>query len=170
MQTEERPPEILTTTRFYLELKLEKSDDRIDGYFMECQGFKRSQDVVEFCEVVKEPAGDKSVKAGRVVRRKIPGNSKSDNIILKRGMTLSDTFWKWFKSVEEGHWIEQFRDGDLTLYNQGGDICARFRFLGAWPVSYKISDVKSDSNDFQVEEIELAVDEFFRVSPGGGNT
>ena len=173
MKKEEKLPEILTTARFYLELKLQtskQSNDRIDGYFMECQGFKRSQDVVEFCEVAKEPWGSKSAKVGRVVRRKIPGNSKSENIILKMGMSLSDSFWKWFKDVENGHWVEQFRDGDLTLYTQGGKIHARFRFLGGWPVSYKISDVKADGSDFQVEEVELAVDEFFRVSPEGANT
>ena len=33
--------ELLTTARFYLELKLDGSQEPIDGYFMECQGFKR---------------------------------------------------------------------------------------------------------------------------------
>jgi hypothetical protein len=31
-------PEILTNSRFYLELKLDGSKDSVDGYFMECQG------------------------------------------------------------------------------------------------------------------------------------
>ncbi|MBE9062417.1 phage tail protein [cf. Phormidesmis sp. LEGE 11477] len=158
--------EVLTTARFYLELKLQGSDDRIDGYFMECRGFAREQDVIEHCEVVPQKWG-KSAEKGRVVRTKMPGNSKSSNITLRMGMTISPTTWKWFKSVEEGEWSKQLRDGSLTVYQQDGEMAARFDFIGAWPVKYKIGDVKADSSDFQIEEVELAVDEFKRVEPTG---
>jgi phage tail-like protein len=154
--------EILTTSRYYLELSLDGSQELIDGYFMECSGFKRSQDVIEIAEVTPQRWG-KTALVGRVARTKIPGNVKSESITLRFGMTVSTTFWKWFKAVEEGDWGNQFRDGDLTVYNQGGEINARFRFLGAWPVSYKISDVKAASTEFQVEEIQLSVQQFFRV-------
>ena len=161
--------EVLTAARFYLELKLKGSDDRIDGYFMECQGFKRQQDLIEHAEVMPQKWGSKPAERGRVVRTKMPGNAKSDNITLRMGMTISPTTWKWFKSVEEGNWAEQLRDGSLTVYQQGGDIAARFDFLGGWPVSYKISDVKADANEFQIEEVELAVDEFKRVDDTGND-
>lgn len=158
--------EILTVSRFYLELHLDGSDDRIDGFFMECSSFKRSQDVIELSEVTPQKWGKDGTSEGRVVRAKIPGNVKVDNITLKRGMTISTAIWDWFKAVEEGKWSAQRRDGDITIYDQsaadGG--AARFRFLGAWPVSYKIADFKADNSDFEVEEIELAVDEFFRVT------
>lgn len=159
--------EILTSARFYLELKLQGSNDAIDGYFMECQGFKRSQELIEHCEVAAHKWGKKPAKHGRVIRTKLPGNSKSNNITLRLGLTLSHTMWTWFQDVEQGNWANQCRDGDLTLYNQAGDIQARFRFLGAWPLSYKIGDVKADASDFQVEELELVVDEFLRVQPDG---
>lgn len=159
--------ELLTTSHFYLELKLRKSNELIDGYFMECQGFKRQQDVIEHCEVVPQKWGSKPAKHGRMVRTKLPGNTKSSNITLRSGMTISPSLWQWFKAVEEGNWADQLRDGSLTIYKQGGDMEARFDFLGAWPVSYKISDVKADGNDFQIEELELAVDEFKRVDTKG---
>lgn len=155
--------ELLTTARFYLELKLDGSQEPIDGYFMECQGFKRSQEMVEICEVTPQKWGKHNAKTGRVVRTKIPGNPKSENIILRRGMTISLTMWKWFKAVEEGDWAKQRRDGDLVIYNQGAEERARFRFQGAWPMSYKIADVKAGSNEFEVEELELSVDEFTRI-------
>ena len=155
--------ELLTTARFYLELKLDGSQEPIDGYFMECQGFKRSQEMVEICEVTPQKWGKHNAKTGRVVRTKIPGNPKSENIILRRGMTISLTMWKWFKAVEEGEWAKQRRDGDLVIYNQGAEERARFRFQGAWPMSYKIADVKAGSNEFEVEELELSVDEFTRI-------
>jgi phage tail-like protein len=156
--------EILTTSRFYLEITLEGSNEIIDGYFMECRGFKRSQDVIEICEVTPQRWGKGEAKVGRVVRSKIPGNFKCDNIVLKYGMTISDTMWKWFDKVEKGDWINQRRDGDITIYNQAGEAAVRYRFLGAWPVNYKVTEMKAGGNDFQVEELELAVDEFFRVT------
>ncbi|MEO0867608.1 MAG: phage tail protein, partial [Cyanobacteria bacterium J06642_11] len=106
-------------------------------------------------------------KHGQVVRAKLPGNSQSENITLKMGMTISPTMWKWFKEVESGNWAEQRRDGALTIYSQKGDVEALFHFFGAWPVSYKIGDVKADSTDFEIEEVELAVDEFIRVNTNG---
>jgi phage tail-like protein len=156
--------EILTTSRFYLELSLAGSQSLIDGYFMECQGFKRTQEAIEICEVTPQKWGSKDNKYGRVVRTKIPGLSKSSNLTLRFGLTISDTMWKWFKSVEEGNWSKERKDGDLTIYDQGAIERARYRFIGAWPISYKISDLQAGSSDFQIEELELVVDEFFRVT------
>ncbi|MEO0985386.1 MAG: phage tail protein [Cyanobacteria bacterium J06639_14] len=161
--------EVLTNARFYLELKLKGSNDIIDAYFMECQAFKRSHDVIEHCEVVAQKWGSKPAQRGRVIRTKLPGNTKNDNIVLRSGMTASPTMWQWFQDIEQGNWSKQLRDGDLTLYDQAGEVQARFRFLGAWPVSYKIGDVKADASDFQIEELALAVDDFLRVKPDGNN-
>ncbi len=155
--------EILSSARFYLELKLDGSKNPIDAYFMECQGFKRSQEVIEICEVTPQKWGKSGAKKGKVVRTKLPGNQKSENITLKRGLTVSTTMWKWFQAVEEGEWGKQRKDGDLTIYDQGAVERARFRFQGAWPVGYKIGDVKAGNNEFEVEEVELAVDHFIRV-------
>jgi len=159
--------ELLTNSKFYLEITLEGSLDGIDGYFMECQGFKRSQELISVCEVTPQKWGSENAKVGRVLRTKLPGNNKSENIILKRGLCISDTLWKWFKAVEEGKWGKQRRDGDLTIYDQGGAAKARFRFHRAWPVSYKITDFKASGSDFELEEVELAVEEFVRVQPDG---
>jgi phage tail-like protein len=160
--------EVLTKNRFYLEIKLndlEGAKDEIDAYFMECQGFERSQDVIEIAEVTHVSWGSNNqAKYGRVTRTKLPGNSKSSNITLKRGLTLSPTFWSWLKAVEEGDWAKQRRDGDIIIYDQGAIEKARFRFTGAWPTKYKIAETKADANEFQIEEVELAVDSFIRVT------
>ena len=155
--------ELLTSSRFYLELRVDGSDDRIDGYFTECAGFERTQEVIEFCQVTPQKWGKDSNAVGRVIRNKMPGNSKSSNLILRRGMTTSKMFWEWFNAVEQGNWAKQRRNGDLTLYDQGGDEKARFRFSGAWPIKYKIGDVGASKAEFEIEEVELAVDEFKRI-------
>lgn len=155
--------EVLTSSKFYLEIRLRGSDDRMDAYFMECQGFERKQEVIEVCHVTPQKWGSKGTTAGRIINTKVPGNSSSGNITLRRGLTLSSVMWDWFAQVEQGNWAKQRRDGDLTLYDQGAIERARFRFIGAFPIRYKISDVSAQTSEFEIEELELAIDEFRRV-------
>lgn len=155
--------EVLVSSKFYLEIRLRGSDDRMDGYFMQCEGFERKQEVIEVCHVTPQKWGRMGNSAGRVIQTKIPGNSSSGNLTLKRGLTLSPVMWKWFAAVEAGNWAKQRREGDLTLYDQGAIERARFRFSGAFPVRYKISDVNVQASEFEIEELELAIDEFRRV-------
>ena len=154
-------PEILTTCRFYLELKLDGSKDPVDAYFMECKGFKRTQEVIELCEVMPRQWG--KAKSGQVVRTKIPGNVKTNNITLRRGMTQSITLWQWFKAVEENKWSQQLREGSLTVYDQAGSAQAVFQFRGAFPISYMVADVNASGNDIEIEEMEIAVEMFTRT-------
>lgn len=156
-------PEILTNCRFYLELSLNPSDGTpaaADAYFMDCKGFKNTQEVSEICEATAQVWGN--AKAGHVVRTKIPGNSKINNITLRRGMTRSQTLWQWFNDVQSGGWAKKRRDGSLSIYDQAGIVQARFNFSRAWPVSYVVSDLSAGSNDIEIEEMELAVEAFIR--------
>ncbi|CAA9246321.1 FIG00566223: hypothetical protein [uncultured Coleofasciculus sp.] len=159
-------PEILTTCRFYVELKLDDSKDPVDAYFMECKGFKQTAEVIEVCEVTPQKWGKS--KHGLVVRTKVPGNVKTNNLVLRRGMTCSMTLWKWFEAVQAGKWAEkdsqlrQRRDGSLTIYDQAGTIQARFEFQRAWPTSYTLTDVNASSNELEIEELEVAIEEFRR--------
>jgi phage tail-like protein len=153
-------PEILTTCRFYLELKLDGSQEPVDAYFMDCKGFKRTQDVIEACEVTPQKWG--KAKYGQVVRTKVPGNVKSNNLTLRRGLTGSATFWKWFEAVQAGNWKEQRKSGSLTVYDQAGTMQARFEFQGAWPTSYTLTDLSASSNEVEIEEVEVAFEEFTR--------
>jgi phage tail-like protein len=155
--------EILTSAHFYLELTLNGSIAPVDAVFMECKGFKRTQEVIEVCEVTHEPWGQANAKYGRVVRTKIPGNVKSGNLVLRRGMSCSTSLWQWFADVEQGNWAKQRRDGSLSIYDQGGLCQARFDFSGAWPTSYNVSDLSAKSTDFEIEEVELAIEEFTRT-------
>lgn len=172
--------EILTSSRFFVGIALDGSKEPIDGYFMECQGMKQTQEVIEICEVTPQSWGrNAGASKGRVMRTKIPGNLKTDNLVLKRGMTISMTFWQWFSKVSEGEWKGDNRayggtgqsgggsgqryNGRLVIYDQGAEERARFSFEGAWPVSYKISDLKASNNEFEIEEVELAVDSFVRT-------
>jgi len=155
--------EILTAHRFYLGLEIAGSNDPVDAIFLECRGFQRTQEVIEVCEVTSQTWGAKGQSKGRVVRTKLPGNAKSGNLTLRRGMTFSAAFWKWFQQVQDGKWGEQRRDASLVIYSQGSDEVARFNFFRSWPTSYKITDVSARSTEIEVEELEVAFEDFERI-------
>ncbi|MFN6567002.1 phage tail protein [Dendronalium sp. ChiSLP03b] len=156
-------PEILTNSRFYLELKLDGSQEPVDAYFMECQGFKTTQQVIEISEVTPQTWGKNGKTNGRIIRTKIPGNVTYSNIVLRRGLTISMTMWKWLAAVQEGKWGEQRRDGSLVIYNQAANEQFRLEFKNAWPTGYTISDVQAAGSEHEIEEIEVVVEELKRV-------
>ena len=156
-------PDILTNSRFYLELILDGRKDSVDGYFMECSGFQTSQEVIEIAEVTPQKWGKQGNSVGRVTKTKIPGNMSYSNITLKRGLTCSMVIWDWLHAVQTGNWAKQRRDGSLVIYNQSAEEQFRFEFKRAWPVSYKISDVNVAGSEFEIEEIELTVEELKRI-------
>ncbi|NJO79515.1 MAG: phage tail protein [Cyanobacteria bacterium RM1_2_2] len=156
-------PEILAAHRFYLGLELDGSYDAVDGIFLECRGFQRTQEVIEVCEVTAQHWGSQGQSKGRVVRTKLPGNVKSSNLTLRRGMTFSTTFWKWFQQIQDGNWGKQRKDASLVIYDQSSTEMARFNLLRAWPTSYKITDVSARSSEIEVEELEIAYEEFARI-------
>lgn len=158
-------PEILTRSRFYLELKLDKSDDRVDGVFMDCSGFQVTQEAIEIAEVTPQKWGKDGKSLGRVVKTKIPGNVSYGNVTLKRGLTISMVMWNWLAEVQRGDWAKQRRDGSLSIYNQAGEIKFRFEFKRAWPSAYKIADVETTGTDYEIEEVEIVVEELVRVEP-----
>jgi phage tail-like protein len=153
--------EILTNSRFYLELSLDGSNDAVDARFMECKGFKTAQDVIEVCEVTPQQWG--AASRGQIVRTKVPGNRKTGNLTLRRGITTSMTIWNWFEAIHQGNWARQRRDGSLNLYDQAGALQARFEFRRGWASNYTIADVNVSGSDFEIEEMEVAVEEFRRV-------
>ena len=154
--------EQLLNSQFYVELKLDGSSDLADGTFLDCQGLTASQEVVEFAEVTPQKWGQ-GARYGRVVRTKLPGNTKANNLVLRRGMTNSITLWRWFEAVREGNWKSQRRNGSVTIYDRAGDEQARFEFFGAWPANYKAADLSASGTEMEIEELEIAVESLKRI-------
>jgi phage tail-like protein len=153
-------PEFLTACRFYLGLQLD-GFSHVDAYFESCQGFTRTQDVIEACEVTRNKWANAS--KGQVVRTKLPGNVRSGNVTLRRGMTFSNTLWNWFDAVQNGKWKNQRRNLFLSLYNQAGIVQVIYVLTEAWPVGYIISDVNARSAEMEIEELEVAFEGFERL-------
>lgn len=146
---------------FSITLQLDGSNDSLDGVFRECDGFDFTQEVIQFREVTNEPWGKAS--KGRSRLTKLPGNVEGGNITLRRGMTISKSFWLWFSKVQKGNWFEQ-RKTITVNFNEVNKAEAAFRFTEAWPTKYRIGEMKTDSSDVEIEEIEIAYEGFERIS------
>ncbi|NEQ33118.1 MAG: phage tail protein [Leptolyngbya sp. SIO4C5] len=155
-------PELLAASRFYLELSLDGSREEVDAVFLECQGFQKTQKEIEIVEVTPNKWGQ-SDQVGQLVTTKIPGRMKTDNLVLRRGMTNSVTLWQWLAEVESGKWAKQLKAGSLVIYNQAGKEQARFDFIDAWPMRYKVADVSAQSTEIEIEELEIAIGNLTRA-------
>lgn len=155
--------ELLASSRFFLRLELQVGggNETMDAIFLECQRFERTQPIVSIVEV--GPAQWANAKYGQLVETKIPGKSKTENIVLRRGMTNSMLFWNWFNLVELGKWKDHIAEGSLSIYDQAGKEQARYDFKGAWPTRYKANDVNAQSTEIEIEELELSVDDLIRA-------
>ena len=148
--------EYLPSYRFSLQLYIDGRNDKEDVTFQECIGLELAQDLVSIHEVTPQRWANSGF--GKVVRTKIPGNIKVENLIFRRGMTTSTTLWNWIESVYSGKWWQQRRDASLTVFDQAGISRLRLDITGAWPVRYKAADVNAAGDTIEIEELEVAFD------------
>lgn len=155
-------PTVLMAGSFAITLQFPESKDSIDGVFMGCDGFDYTQEVIQFREVTSEFWGKNGTAKGRSRLTKLPGNASGGNIILRRGMSISTSAWRWFDSVQKGDWYLQRKTISVDFY-QHTTIQASFKFTEAWPTKYRIGEMKMDASNVQIEELEIAYEGFSRV-------
>ena len=125
----------------------------ITGYFTECSGLGSEHEVIEHKVVTDK---------GKEIVQKIPGRLKSNDITLKRGITAEMDIWDWRKMVENGDIATARKDGSIVMFNREGTEVARWNFNRAWPSKVTGPSVKSDSNEFGVEEVVLVFEDYKR--------
>ncbi|OKS86519.1 phage tail protein [Mucilaginibacter polytrichastri] len=107
---------------------------------------------------------DEVVEGGenRYVHR-MPTRPKYENLVLKRGMLLGSPLITWAT-----HNIEEFSFYPKTivvnLMDEQSRPIATWKFINAYPVSIKISDLKAQDNAIVVETLELCFDYFDKVN------
>ncbi|TMH70362.1 MAG: phage tail protein [Betaproteobacteria bacterium] len=99
--------------------------------------------------------------------RKLPGLARFGDVILKRGIICSDggalDLYAWLSSVIAGDMTSARRVVQITVLDETGRDCARFKVLSAWPVKYVPSDLEGRGNEVLVELLELANEGIERV-------
>lgn len=113
--------------------------------FTEVSGLNIIHEVVDYREG-SSPA-DSSIK--------IPGRTKFDNIILKRGIVKGDIdFFNWMKTKHNST-IER-RDIVIKLLDEKHVPIMTWKVRSAFPAKYIGPDLRASGNEVAIESIEIA--------------
>ena len=125
----------------------------VTGYFTECSGIGSENELIE--HKVVDDKGRESV-------HKIPGRLKWQDITLKRGITNSMDIWDWREMIVNGQVDDARRNGSVIMYNQALEEVARWNFERGWPLKVSGPSMKSDSNEFGIEELVITHEGLYR--------
>jgi phage tail-like protein len=130
-------------------------EGKLTGYFTECGGIGSENEIVEH-KVVDD--------GGHELVQKIPGRLKYQDVTLKRGITDTMDIWDWRLLVEQGKMGEARTNCSVIMMDRNYEDVARWDFVNAWPSKVTGPSVKSDSNEFGVEEVTIVHEGMKRVS------
>ena len=130
-------------------------EGKLAGYFTEASGIGSEHEIVEH-KVVDD--------SGHEIVQKIPGRLKWENVTLKRGITDAMDIWDWRKLVEDGKMGDARTNCSIIMMDRNYEDVARWDFVNAWPSKVSGPSVKSDSNEFGVEEVTLVHEGMSRAS------
>ena len=131
----------LTGFHFYLEI-----DGISQAQFRECSGLDSESNIIEYKEAGKN---------GQTVIKKVPGEIKWSNIVMKRGVTSVLELWDWRKKVEDGKVDEARKNGSIVLFNQDNMEVARWNFEAGWPSKVTGPQLNANNNDIAIEEVTI---------------
>ena len=87
---------------------------------------------------------------------RLPGRVNVSNLILKRGLTKSNEFFKWLMDVSRGNIRKE--NITLELYDYLGNPVGSWNFFNAYPVKWSGPSFTAGSNSIAIESLELAHD------------
>jgi phage tail-like protein len=125
----------------------------VAGYFTECSGIGSEHEIVEHKVVDKQ---------GHEIIRKIPGRLKWQDISLKRGITADLKIWEWRDLMVQGKTGDGRKNITITMLDRSYQPVAIWHFANAWPSKVTGPSLKSDSNEFGVEEITIVHEGMYR--------
>lgn len=127
----------------------------IAGYFTECNGIGSENEVIDH-KIVDD--------SGREITKKIPGRLKWGDVTLKRGITDDMEIWDWREDVVKGNMDSARKNGSVVMMDRTYAVVARWNFENGWPSKVSGPALKSDSNEFGVEELVIVHEGIYRDS------
>lgn len=85
---------------------------------------------------------------------RLPGRTKVGNLVLKRGMTKTNEFFKWYMDFMTGKMRRQ--NISVVMYDTAGKELLRWNFEGAYPVKWSGPQFSADGKNIAIETLELA--------------
>jgi phage tail-like protein len=128
----------------------------IDGIvragFQEASGLDSTIDVTEYQE-----GGDK-------YKRKVPGQAKFSNIVLKWGSSTDHDLYDWHKQWLTGDPAAARKSGSIILRDRSGNEVIRWNFTRAWPTKWTGPTFNAIDSKIAIESIEMAHEGVFRAA------
>ena len=87
---------------------------------------------------------------------RFPGRSKMGNLVLKRGMTGTNEFLKWYLQIVAGKIVR--RNLSVIMYDPAGEELLRWDFENAYPVKWVGPQLTAGTGAMAIETLELAHD------------
>lgn len=127
----------------------------VTGYFTEVSGIGSEHETIEH-KVVDEN--------GHEIVQMLPGRLKWSPVTLKRGITADLSFWDWRQMVVDGDMESARSNCSIIMFDRNYTPLVRWDFVNAWPSKITGPSIKSDSNEFGVEEMTIVHEGMERVS------
>jgi phage tail-like protein len=86
--------------------------------------------------------------------RKLPGQTKHSNIVLKWGFSIDRDLVDWHQQIVDGDIVR--KDGSIVLLDRRNNEVARWNFTRAWPTKYTGPSLSAEGSDVAIETLELA--------------
>jgi len=113
------------------------------GGFSECSGLTAEGDHVDYREGTDQPLSVRKLTALR----------KYSNITLKRGYTVNNTLWQWYKSISLG--VNDRRDVTIILRDEEGKDVMAWMAVNAWINKIEGPSFKASGNEVAIESVEI---------------
>jgi len=98
------------------------------------------------------------IEGGNDFVHKLPKGIKHNNLILKRGMTNSDTLWNWYQKTADAILYKKpipLMDIYVVILNENREESWRFFFKDAYPIKWTGPELKGMGNDIAIETLEI---------------
>ncbi|MEU8243915.1 phage tail protein [Actinoplanes missouriensis] len=117
-------------------------DGVVVGGFAECSGLTMEQEIIDYRN------GDEPN-----IKRKLPGQQKQANLVLKRGLTQSRELWEWRKLVMDGR--TERRPGNIQLLDEARQPALQWNFREGWPCKLEGPALNAKASEVAIETLEI---------------
>jgi phage tail-like protein len=120
--------------------------------FTGCTGLTIETNIVEFKE---------TLATGEIITRKRPGQTKYEDIVLKRGFSSNDSVTSWHKQVRDG--LIERHNGSIVIYDSTNTEVDRWNFEAGWPSKWSASDLDAATDEVMIEELTITHERLVRA-------
>ncbi len=149
--------EVLVSCRFYFE-----ADGVTDKQILEVSGLSSETPAA---------GGDKVLGSGKNainLRQATPTRTKFTPVVVKLVATTNKDLYRWYEDCNRNEggrsdWSSSRKAASVSVYDQAGDMKARWELLNAYPTKYEGPKLEAGANDVANETLTLVHEGIKRV-------